>query len=145
MPCLNVLREILNKHVTRAVLLACFDLCIFLSALEMGNADKKKATVRVCAGQATIQNNTNQARLQDNFQQQKSLVQETIKAAGHLCIFLPKFHCELNYIEFFWGVVKKNLYDNCNYTFYTLKRNLPHALCSALGTWHVSMDGCLSH
>jgi hypothetical protein len=29
------------------------------------------------------------------------LVQEVIEAAGHLCLFLPKFHCELNYIEFF--------------------------------------------
>jgi len=67
---------------------------------------------------------------QDNFQQQKSLVQETIEAAGHLCIFLPKFHCELNYIEFFWGVVKKYLRDNCDYTFDALKRNLPHALSS---------------
>jgi hypothetical protein len=42
MPCLDVLREILNKHVTRAVLLAHFDLCTFLNALEMGKADKKK-------------------------------------------------------------------------------------------------------
>ena len=38
---------------------------------------------------------------QDDFKEQKSLVQETIEAAGHHCIFLPKFHCELNYIEFF--------------------------------------------
>src|ERR1700722_3007873 len=67
---------------------------------------------------------------QDDFRQQKSLVQETIEAAGHLCIFLPKFHCKLNYIEFFWGVVKKYLRDNCNYTFETLKTNLPDALQS---------------
>ena len=44
--------------------------------------------------------------LQPDFKEQKSLVQEVIEAAGHLCIFLPKFHCELNYIEFFWGAVK---------------------------------------
>ncbi len=37
------------------------------------------------------------------------LVQEVIEAAGHLCIFLPKFHCELNFIEFFWGWVKRYL------------------------------------
>ena len=67
---------------------------------------------------------------QDDFQQQKSLVQETIEAAGHLCIFLPKFHCELNYIEFFWGVVKKYLCNNCDYTFDALKRNLLQALHS---------------
>jgi hypothetical protein len=49
--------------------------------------------------------------LQPNFKEQRSLVQEVIKAAGHLYIFLPKFHCELNFIEFFWGVVKKYLHN----------------------------------
>jgi len=65
-----------------------------------------------------------------DFQEQKSLVQEVIEAAGHLCIFLPKFHCELNFIEFFWGLVKKFLRDNCDYTFDTLKENMPKALAS---------------
>ena len=45
-------------------------------------------------------------KLQPDFIKQKSLVQETTKAAGHLCLFLPKFHCELNPIEYFWGMVK---------------------------------------
>jgi hypothetical protein len=67
---------------------------------------------------------------QPDFCEQKSLVQETIEAAGHLCLFLPKFHCELNFIEFFWGMVKKYFYDNCNYTFDTLKENLLKALHS---------------
>jgi hypothetical protein len=43
---------------------------------------------------------------QPDFLMQKSLVQEVIEERGHLCIFLPKFHCELNFIEFFWGAVK---------------------------------------
>ena len=68
--------------------------------------------------------------LQPDFQQQKSLVQEVIEAAGHLCLFLPKFHCELNYIEFFWGKVKKYPRDHCDYTFDTLKDNMPKALAS---------------
>ena len=50
--------------------------------------------------------------------------------AGHLCIFLPKFHCELNFIEYFWGVVKKYLHEHCDYTFETLKKNMPEALDS---------------
>ncbi|KAH7903820.1 hypothetical protein BJ138DRAFT_1020013, partial [Hygrophoropsis aurantiaca] len=50
--------------------------------------------------------------------------------AGHLSIFLPKFHCELNFIEFFWGQVKEYLRDNCDYTFDTLKDNMPKALTS---------------
>jgi len=36
---------------------------------------------------------------QDDFKNQPSLVETLIKAAGHKCIFLPKFHCELNPIE----------------------------------------------
>ncbi|KIK82326.1 hypothetical protein PAXRUDRAFT_153951 [Paxillus rubicundulus Ve08.2h10] len=65
-----------------------------------------------------------------DFGEQKSLVQETIESLGHMCIFLPKFHCELNPIEFFWGQVKKYLCDNCDYTFDTLKTNMPIALKS---------------
>jgi hypothetical protein len=41
--------------------------------------------------------------------EQRSLLQEVIEAAGHF--FLPKFHGELNFIEFFWGMVKKYLRD----------------------------------
>lgn len=66
--------------------------------------------------------------LQPDFLAQKSLVQETIEAAGHLCIFLPKFHCELNFIEFFWGAVKRYLRERCDCTFETLKDNMPKAL-----------------
>jgi hypothetical protein len=36
---------------------------------------------------------------QDDFTNQISMLEELITAAGHLCIFLPKFHCELNPIE----------------------------------------------
>jgi hypothetical protein len=71
-------------------------------------------------------------KLQANFQEQKSLVQEVIESMGHLSIFLPKFHCKLNFIEYFWGQVKKYLRDNCDYTFNTLKDNMPIALTSVL-------------
>jgi transposase len=67
---------------------------------------------------------------QPDFLEQKSSVQEVIEAAGHLCIFLPKFHCELNFIEFFWGAVKKYLREHCDYTFETVKMNLPKDLAS---------------
>jgi hypothetical protein len=45
---------------------------------------------------------------QPGFMEQHSPVQEVIEAAGHLCIFLRKFHCELNFIEFL-GVPSKNI------------------------------------
>jgi hypothetical protein len=36
---------------------------------------------------------------QDDFQLQESLLEQKIKERGHICMFLPKFHCELNLIE----------------------------------------------
>jgi hypothetical protein len=36
---------------------------------------------------------------QDDFRLQESLLKEKFKARGHFCVFLPKFHCELNSIE----------------------------------------------
>ena len=36
---------------------------------------------------------------QDDFANQLSMLETLIKDAGHNCIFLPKFHCELNPIE----------------------------------------------
>ena len=36
---------------------------------------------------------------QDDFRFQESLLEQKIKSKGHICTFLPKFHCELNPIE----------------------------------------------
>lgn len=41
-----------------------------------------------------------------DFVAEKPLLQLVIEAAGHLCILLPKFHCELNPIEMHWGYAK---------------------------------------
>ncbi|KIJ52515.1 hypothetical protein M422DRAFT_156778 [Sphaerobolus stellatus SS14] len=82
--------------------------------------------------------------LQPDFKEQKSLVQEVIEECGHICIFLPKFHCELNFIEFFWGAVKKYLRENCDYTYKTLQENMPTALASVslqtIRRWEHRMD-----
>jgi hypothetical protein len=42
--------------------------------------------------------------LQEDFISQKSLLQEEIEKRGHKCIFYPKYHCELNFIEMYWGL-----------------------------------------
>jgi hypothetical protein len=36
---------------------------------------------------------------QEDFKNQLLMVETLIKKAGHQCMFLPKFHCELNPIE----------------------------------------------
>jgi hypothetical protein len=48
--------------------------------------------------------------LQDDFQQEKPLIQSIIEDAGHVCLFLPRFHCELNPIEMLWGYGKYRVF-----------------------------------
>lgn len=45
--------------------------------------------------------------LQPDFVAKKPLLQVVIEQAGHKCLFLPKFHCELNPIEMVWGQAKR--------------------------------------
>ena len=47
-----------------------------------------------------------------------------VKAAGHLCLFLPKYHCELNIIEFFWGATKRHTRECCDFTLDGLDREI---------------------
>ena len=37
-----------------------------------------------------------------DFQNEKTLADKYITDKGHWCLFLPKFHCELNPIEWVW-------------------------------------------
>jgi len=44
--------------------------------------------------------------LQEDFAMEKPMLQHYIESCGHVCMFLPKFHCELNPIEMLWGFAK---------------------------------------
>ena len=41
------------------------------------------------------------------------LEEEATNKAGNLCIFLPKYHCELNFIEMVWGRAKQLQRNEC--------------------------------
>ena len=43
---------------------------------------------------------------QPDFVNQKSHLKEFITSRGHICDFYPKYHCELNFIEQYWGAAK---------------------------------------
>ncbi|RPB25935.1 hypothetical protein L211DRAFT_856557 [Terfezia boudieri ATCC MYA-4762] len=47
---------------------------------------------------------------------QRGYLQEVIEARRHYEIFYPKFHCKLNFIEFFWAAVKRYAHENCEYS-----------------------------
>ncbi|KIM87773.1 hypothetical protein PILCRDRAFT_48496, partial [Piloderma croceum F 1598] len=48
--------------------------------------------------------------LQADFANEKPMLQHYLEGRGHVCMFLPKFHCELNAIEMLWGYAK---YHKC--------------------------------
>lgn len=67
---------------------------------------------------------------QPDFVAQRSQLEEVILSAGHKAIFYPKFHCELNYIENFWGAAKRYTRANCDYTWSGLQERVPLGLAS---------------
>lgn len=68
--------------------------------------------------------------MQKDFRDQKGRVQEEVEGAGHVVIFYPKFHCELNFIEHFWCYAKWWIRDHCEYSIGGLRENIPKALHS---------------
>ena len=48
--------------------------------------------------------------LQEDFVEEKPLLQHYLKGQGHVCMFLLKFYCKINLIEILWGYVKYHMY-----------------------------------
>jgi hypothetical protein len=50
--------------------------------------------------------------LQPDFIAQKSQLEELIKSFSHICNFYPKYHCDLNFIEQYWGAAKSHYHNS---------------------------------
>ena len=48
--------------------------------------------------------------------------------AGHIFTLYPKFHCECNFIERYWGAAKRTARQKCEYSFKSLCEKLPSFL-----------------
>jgi len=66
---------------------------------------------------------------QPDFTDQLSTIEIACKARGFEAIFLPKFHCELNFIEQCWGYAKR-VY--CQYPPSSKEEDLERNVLSAL-------------
>ncbi|KAF9510740.1 hypothetical protein BS47DRAFT_1487299 [Hydnum rufescens UP504] len=65
---------------------------------------------------------------QDDFVNQISMLEAAIINRGHLCLFLPKFHCELNPIEMYWGYAKYRYCEVFKATFAEAKQTTIQSL-----------------
>ena len=63
--------------------------------------------------------------------EERVLVAHTSISRG-LCLFLPKFHCELNWIERMWGNSKAYTRIHCLYTLPGLRETVPLSLTQDL-------------
>ena len=67
---------------------------------------------------------------QPDFANEPNILESIIRARGHLCLFYPKFHCELSPIEAYWAAVKRFTRRYCGYKKKNLAAILPLALQS---------------
>jgi hypothetical protein len=66
--------------------------------------------------------------LQHLVEGQVAIPGTTMTTARHHCFFLPKFHCELNWIERMWGASKQYTRTHCLYTLPGLRETVPISL-----------------
>jgi len=65
---------------------------------------------------------------QGDFKEQQNAIQELVVSRGHFCIFLTKYHPELNFIERYWSRVKWYARKECDGTIAGLKKTTDEAL-----------------
>ena len=75
---------------------------------------------------------------QGGFRSARSRLQEIVEEAGHIFLLYPKFYCELNWIEYYWGRWKYFIRKHCNYTFTGTVAHIGSLLADGIyaNRWH---------
>ena len=63
-----------------------------------------------------------------DFGRQKTILEDHIEQRGHICLFYPKFHCELSPIERVWCQSKKHTHAYADGTITRLRKIVPEGL-----------------
>ena len=66
----------------------------------------------------------------DDFKNESTALEHKVEGRGHVCLFIPKYHCEINPIERVWAQSKKYTRAYCNYRLPSLRETVPRALDS---------------
>ncbi|KAF0699165.1 Aste57867_10261 [Aphanomyces stellatus] len=98
----------------------CWEDCFRLSCGASIDLPPPPAMLKCCARHCLA--------CHDDFRAQKSVLEETVVAAGHLCLFFPKYHCELNPIESYWCGANRHARSNCDYSWEGLVKCVPRSL-----------------
>ena len=64
----------------------------------------------------------------EDFKNSKTILPELIESRGHMCIYIPKYHCELNPIERCWCHAKKHTRAYVNGSIIRLRKVIPEGL-----------------
>jgi hypothetical protein len=68
---------------------------------------------------------------QPDFLAQKEWLQEVVESYNDCMLdYYPKFHCEFNFIELYWGEAKSYARRHCDYSFSGMQQTVPVALDS---------------
>jgi len=65
---------------------------------------------------------------QHDFLNQKNAIHEAVEDRNHKFELYPKYHCECNFIERYWGAAKRMAREQCDYTFASLQKKVPQIL-----------------
>jgi len=71
---------------------------------------------------------------EEDFKAQRSRLEEEVELKGHMVCFLRKYHCELNFIEYYWGAAKRYARRRCGYNIRALRKMVPECLNSVKPT-----------
>ena len=97
---------------------------------------KQKGMKRVLEERDVDVSGFNAARMREelkkflDFSCQLSILEELVTGRGHMCLFLPRFHCELNPIERCWCHAKKHTRAHCTGSIVRLRKIVPEGLAT---------------